>query len=217
MCKTKVPAKKRPRGRPRGKKPKTNNASSTHANNRAPEPTEEPLIPEAEEQVQGESPSPNLLPPAAPSSSTGRPDQGTDHDTDGAGRSEHQSEPGVGPVPGLDPGLLEPVVRLPFDVWARARHCPALALTDSEARALCQTLVPVLVKWFPDPTRWAEELALVLVLGPVLMMKMQRASELEIRVEEPAKATTADDEDDDDREGSLPGSDEPSEFEAADG
>ena len=84
---------------------------------------------------------------------------------------------GMPPGPGVDlsvfdPKVLEPLCRLPFQLWLPPD------LNRAEADALSQCVTTVVVKWFPLLSeKWAEELALALVLMPIVISRLGKPSD----------------------------------------
>lgn len=78
-------------------------------------------------------------------------------------------------APGIDPILLEPVLAVPFMMWAKAADNEALELNPAERRALAVAAAPVVDKWMPAGTAGPEAM-LILAAAPILMAKASAAA-----------------------------------------
>lgn len=119
------------------------------------------------EQTTGTTPRPETLPPPAtnPTSLSGRVAPGDVLDPEAATEAP--------PVPGIPPSTLEPVVRLPFVVWARVAGDPSYELNNTEAGLLAEATAPVADKYLPAGAA-SPEVVLLMVLATIVVPRLAK-------------------------------------------
>jgi hypothetical protein len=111
---------------------------------------------------------PEAKPPRKPTRATRKPT--------GKGKGKGKPAPAPAPAPAPPPKVsdmpllalgVERLVRLPFELLAKRLPGEDVELSDDEAKQLTVTLEAVLDKYL-TPVKYAEEIALALVLGSIL-------------------------------------------------